>query len=377
MATWKDDIVKALENLGGKAHRLEIIKEVERLRPDNLNKDVVATVQKELEVFSKSSKNFRGGDENEIFIQPDGKGSGIYALKNSDQKNLYFGELENIKVGQIFKDRDELSKARVHGPTMSGIWGRESEGACSIVLSGGYEDDIDDLNYILYTGQGGQDKPGGKQVADQDYVRGNKALVLSSKYDLPVRVTRGHQIPNGPDKGYRYDGLYYVNKFERIKGQSGYYICRFHLSSEKEIEKLETELKPTLKSDYKRTERASATVNRLKRNVKLSEEIKRMYDYKCQVCNIYLKTPYGGIAIGAHIKGLGKPHNGPDVIENMICLCPNHHEQFDDYGYYIEPETFELKGLENFEGKKITINNKHKIEKDFLVYHYQQYKKNN
>ena len=58
MATWKEDVVKALENLGGKAHRLEIIKEVERLRPDNLNKDVVATVQKELEVFSKSSKNF-------------------------------------------------------------------------------------------------------------------------------------------------------------------------------------------------------------------------------------------------------------------------------------------------------------------------------
>ena len=49
---------------------------------------------------------------------------------------------------------------------MSGIWGRESEGACSIVLSGGYEDDIDDLNYILYTGQGRPDSPGGKQVAD-------------------------------------------------------------------------------------------------------------------------------------------------------------------------------------------------------------------
>jgi putative restriction endonuclease len=260
---------------------------------------------------------------------------------------------------------------------MAGIWGRESEGACSIVLSGGYEDDIDDLNYIRYTGQGGQDKPGGKQVKDQEYIRGNKALVLSSKYNLPVRVIRGFQIPNGPDTGYRYDGLYYVNKFERIKGQSGYYICRFHLSSEKEIEKLENELKPTLKSDYKRTERASATVNRLKRNIKLSEEIKKIYDYKCQICDIYLKTPYGGIAIGAHIKGLGKPHNGPDVIENMMCLCPNHHEQFDDYGYYIDPETLEIKGLENYEEKKIIINKKHKIDKDLLDYHFQQYKKNN
>ena len=136
----------------------------------------------------------------------------------NENNNLYFGEVEDIRIGQIFKSRDELSKARVHGPTMAGIWGRESEGACSIVLSGGYEDDIDDLNYIRYTGQGGQDKPGGKQVEDQEYIRGNKALVLSSKYNLPVRVIRGFQIPNGPDTGYRYDGLYYVNKFERIKG---------------------------------------------------------------------------------------------------------------------------------------------------------------
>jgi len=32
------------------------------------------------------------------------------------EDRLVFGELENIKVGQIFKDRAELSKARIHGP---------------------------------------------------------------------------------------------------------------------------------------------------------------------------------------------------------------------------------------------------------------------
>ena len=374
MATWKEDIIKALENLGGKAHLSEIYKEVEKIRPDNLNPTWDRTVQRELETNSSDSDAFEGED---IFYSVEGKGKGVWGLRNFKDGGLVFGEIDNVKVGQIFESRDALSKARIHGPTMAGIWGRESEGACSIVLSGGYEDDIDDLNYILYTGQGGQDRPGGKQVADQEFVKGNKALVLSHKYNLPVRVSRGHQIKNGPSKGYRYDGLYYVNRFERIKGKSGFYICRFHLSSEKGIEKLETELKPTLKSDYKRTERTAATVNRLKRNVKLSEEVKKLYEYKCQVCNTYLKTPYGGIAIGAHIKGLGNPHNGPDVIENMICLCPNHHEQFDDYGYYIEPETLEIKGLEGYEGKKITINKKHKIDKELLKYHHEQFKKNN
>ena len=374
MATWKEDIIKALENLGGKAHLSEIYKEVEKIRPDNLNPTWDRTVQRELETNSSDSDAFEGED---IFYSVEGKGKGVWGLRNFKDGSLAFGEIENVKVGQIFENRDALSKARIHGPTMAGIWGRENEGACSIVLSGGYEDDIDDLNYILYTGQGGQDRPGGKQVANQEFVKGNKALVLSHKYNLPVRVSRGHQIKNGPNKGYRYDGLYYVNRFERIKGKSGFYICRFHLSSEKGIEKLETELKSTLKTDYKRTERKSATVNRLKRNVKLSEEVKKLYEYKCQVCNTYLKTPYGGIAIGAHIKGLGNPHNGPDVIENMICLCPNHHEQFDDYGYYIEPDTLEIKGLEGFEGKKITLNKKHKIDKELLKYHYEQFKKNN
>ena len=49
---------------------------------------------------------------------------------------------------------------------MAGIWRSHSLGAYSIVLSGGYEDDIDNLNYILYTGQGGQDVQGGKQIKD-------------------------------------------------------------------------------------------------------------------------------------------------------------------------------------------------------------------
>ena len=379
MATWKEDTIQALKNLGGVAHLSKIHKEVEKLRKGNLNPTWTQTIQRELETYSSDSDvwNSKLGGKEDLFYMAEGKGKGVWGLRNFISDKLIFGNIENIDVGQIFENREMLSKARIHGPTMAGIWGRESEGACSIVLSGGYEDDIDELDYIFYTGQGGQDIPGGKQVADQEFVRGNKALMLSCKYSLPVRVTRGYQIKNGPTKGYRYDGLYYVNKFERVKGKSGYYICRFHLSSEKQIDILEKEIKANLKPDYKRADRAATTVSRIKRDVSLSENIKEIYGYKCQVCNVYLKTPYGAIAIGAHIKGLGKPHNGPDVIENMICLCPNHHEQFDDHGFYIDSETYEIKGLEGYDGKKITLNKKHNIEKSFLKYHLEDYKKNN
>ena len=67
----------------------------------------------------------------------------------------------------------------------------------------------------------------------------------------------------------------------------------------------------------------------------------------------FLPSPSGPIAIGAHIQGLGRPHNGPDIIENMLCLCPNHHDQFDNYSYHIDPIILEIVGLDDFKGKKI------------------------
>ena len=61
-----------------------------------------------------------------------------------------FGHPDQYEVGSIFDSRKALSDAGIHGPTMHGIWGRQGEGACSIIMSGGYEDDIDELDYILW-----------------------------------------------------------------------------------------------------------------------------------------------------------------------------------------------------------------------------------
>ena len=56
-----------------------------------------------------------------------------------------FGHSDQYEVGSIFDSRKALSDAGIHGPPMHGIWGRQREGACSIVMSGGYEDDIDEM----------------------------------------------------------------------------------------------------------------------------------------------------------------------------------------------------------------------------------------
>lgn len=71
-----------------------------------------------------------------------------------------FGEIQGISVGAIFANRKEAAAAAVHKPLQAGISGSKDEGADSIVISGGYEDDFDSGDEIIYTGEGGQDDKG-------------------------------------------------------------------------------------------------------------------------------------------------------------------------------------------------------------------------
>ena len=123
-----------------------------------------------------------------------------------------FGHIPGVKPGDTFPDRRSLSAAGVHRPTQAGISGSQYVGADSIVLSGGYEDDQDLGNVIIYTGHGGRDPATGQQVDHQNLTHGNQALALNVLTGNPVRVVRGgrHDSPYSPPSGYRYDGLYRV-----------------------------------------------------------------------------------------------------------------------------------------------------------------------
>jgi putative restriction endonuclease len=111
--------------------------------------------------------------------------------------------------GDVFETRWDLHLSRIHPPPVAGISGSQKEGADSIVISGGYEDDVDEGSRIVYTGSGGNDPNTGAQVADQKLTLKNKALAVSCDRGLPVRVTRGWRgDPRfSPARGYRYDGL--------------------------------------------------------------------------------------------------------------------------------------------------------------------------
>src|SRR4051812_7525090 len=138
----------------------------------------------------------------------------------------HFGEVQGVPVGSQFASRAELRDAGAHAPPMAGISGSEAEGADSIVVSGGYEDDEDFGDYIVYTGQGGNDQTTHKQIADQELDRGNLALARSCLEGLPVRVVRGAVTgsPYAPPSGFRYDGIYFVESYWEEQGRSGYRI---------------------------------------------------------------------------------------------------------------------------------------------------------
>jgi len=72
---------------------------------------------------------------------------------------------------------------------------------------------------------------------------------------------------------------------------------------------------------------------RILRDTKLAREVKESYGFQCQVCsNPPLKLSDVKLYAEAHhIKPLGSPYDGPDVRENILCVCPNCHVLL-DYG---------------------------------------------
>lgn len=285
---------------------------------------------------------------------------------------IVFGDIPGIREGHFFKGRREMMSSSFHREWGRGIDGNATEGTSAIVLSGGYEDDKDLGDEIIYTGAGGNDPATGKQIADQSWTeRGNAGLLLSMNKGLPVRVTRGYQHKSAfsSSKGYVYTGLYSVVDAWVETGNSGFKICRFRLiysgTSEDRKSPEEIELDYTIRDK----KRKKGTVLRIVRDTKISQDIKKIYEFECQVCGLAIKTKNGLYAEGAHIKPLGMPHDGDDSLDNLLCLCPNHHVMFDKGSFSIMDD-FELIGEES---GKLTVHRNHKINMENLKYHRETY----
>ncbi len=77
-------------------------------------------------------------------------------------------------------------------------------------------------------------------------------------------------------------------------------------------------------------ERIEVSVNRIIRDTALALEVKDLHNFECQICGHTIVLPDGRrYAEAHHIRPLGSEHCGPDVIGNILCVCPNHHAELD------------------------------------------------
>uniref|UniRef100_A0A669EM65 E3 ubiquitin-protein ligase UHRF n=1 Tax=Oreochromis niloticus TaxID=8128 RepID=A0A669EM65_ORENI len=164
----------------------------------------------------------------------------------------HYGPIPGVPVGTTWKFRVQVSEAGVHRPHVGGIHGRSNDGSYSLVLAGGFEDEVDRGDEFTYTGSGGRDLSGNKRIGehsfDQTLTHMNRALALNCDAPLndkdgaesrnwragkPVRVVRsskGRRISKyAPEEGNRYDGIYKVVKYWPEIGKCGYLVWRYLL----------------------------------------------------------------------------------------------------------------------------------------------------
>ncbi|XP_057950290.1 histone-lysine N-methyltransferase, H3 lysine-9 specific SUVH1-like [Malania oleifera] len=151
--------------------------------------------------------------------------------------NKRVGAVPGVEVGDIFFFRMEMCLVGLHAPSMAGIdymgvkiTQEEEPLAVSIVSSGGYEDNVEDGDVLVYSGQGGNVYGRDKQIEDQKLERGNLALEKSLHRANEVRVIRGlRDVANATGKVYVYDGLYTIQRSWVEKGRSGCSVFKYKL----------------------------------------------------------------------------------------------------------------------------------------------------
>ncbi|KAK9144655.1 hypothetical protein Sjap_004558 [Stephania japonica] len=164
-------------------------------------------------------------------------------LRNENKylnREKMLGHVPGVEVGDEFHYRAELAVIGLHHVLVAGIdylkKGSELL-ATSVVASGGYDNDTDRPDVLIYVGQGGN-SAGDKKAEDQKLEKGNLSLKNSMDAKTPVRVIRGYKEPKAPDSvdgkvktvtTYTYDGIYVVEKLWTEPSRQGNNIFKFEL----------------------------------------------------------------------------------------------------------------------------------------------------
>lgn len=110
--------------------------------------------------------------------------------------------------------------------------------------------------------------------------------------------------------------------------------------------------------------RSTVCTIRVIRNSRVGNYVKELYNYRCQISGIALDTPHGPYAEACHVRPVGKPHNGPDSVDNVLCLSPNMHVLF-DLGAITLTDNLRIMGMDG----DLKSEPDHQLSIDHIRYH--------
>ncbi|KAL7163623.1 hypothetical protein ACSBR2_039692 [Camellia fascicularis] len=170
-----------------------------------------------------------------------GNKTSVAPVEAAVQGKQIIGSVPGVDVGDEFQYWVELALVGIHRLYEAGIDYMKHGGmiiATSIVASGGYADDLDNPDVLIYFGHGGnitgRDK---QQPKDQKLERGNLALKNSISAKNPVRVIHGSKETKLSTLDarakivltYTYNGLYTVERYTHDIGPHGKLVFKFEL----------------------------------------------------------------------------------------------------------------------------------------------------
>ncbi|MFF5154751.1 HNH endonuclease [Streptomyces sp. NPDC000348] len=115
--------------------------------------------------------------------------------------------------------------------------------------------------------------------------------------------------------------------------------------------------------------RRDATRSVIVRDEALARKVKELEGDRCQICDTalrYLNRPYSQ---AAHIRGLGRPHHGPDELQNLLCLCANCHVLFDGLEIYVDPDGLVRGTRDGREPRPLRRDPGHPMDEAHIAYH--------
>jgi predicted restriction endonuclease len=196
-----------------------------------------------------------------------------------------------------------------------------------------------------------------KDILDStsDNWNGFTELVLSQRLDLSLEVLVLQQ---------RWQSLF--TKDQLINAQR-----RLRQVKYKDIPEIIEVAPNIIEEQVQETKRREYTINSVIRDSSLAKEVKQLYNFKCQVCGTVLVAQGRKYAEAAHIRPVGEPHNGQDTIDNIMCLCPNHHKLFDMGGFFVD-DNLKISTSDT----NLHVDARHKVNRESFRYHREWFENN-